>query len=249
MTWKIYALSPKKFQVDKAGSRLGICIFKSFPSWFRCKPGLSTGTPKAEIFNSNSLTSLSALLSSCQKVPASVPFLAIKKHLWLSFPSSFQSWSIALLLAFGIHLQALGEFPRSEMGKEPLFKQQHWPVGLKSGCPAILSHSTKIWFKAVLGSVCLAEGRGAPWNVVWKTDAECWRGWLAEVGQREWSLLLDAGASDDESASRNAFQGELFCMEPVSVHAQLLSWVWLFVTPMDRGTHQAPLSMGFFRQK
>ena len=135
------------------------------------------------------------------------------------------------------------------MGKEPLFKQQHWPAGLKSGCPAILSHSTKIWFKAVLGSVCLAEGRGAPWNVVWKTDAECWRGWLAEVGHREWSLLLDAGASDDESASRNTFQGELFFMEPVSVHAQLLSWVWLFVTPVDRGTHQAPLSMGFFRQK
>ena len=97
--------------------------------------------------------------------------------------------------------------------------------------------------------MCPAAGRGTPWNIIWKTDAECWRGCIAAVGHREWPLLLDAGASDDESASRNRSQGELFCMEPVCVYAQSFSCVRLFVTPMGRGTHQAPLSVGFFRQE
>ena len=93
------------------------------------------------------------------------------------------------------------------------------------------------------------------WYFLWKEFLEGEKNesihlsfYLDPLGFSVWEALIGMGVSLQHHWLRGSVSGvRCHCLYPLSFYACVLSCVWLFAIPWTVA-HQAPLSMGFFRQ-
>ena len=207
-----------------------------------------SGEPLDSVLKSRDITTLTKVC-----LVKAMVFLVVRYRCKSWILKKAEHWRIDAfeLWCWGRHLRVPWTARTSQSKRKSTLKDWCWSSNtLATGCEELTC-----WKKPWCWERLKARGEG---------DDRGWDGWMASLTQWTWVLassgrwwragkpgvLLSTGSQrvgHDLAAEQKQQLNHCMCV-CVCVCVCSLSCVWLFVTPWTVA-HQAPLSMGFFRQK